>query len=92
MKKNFFRNYFENSAIVIKSLADEEKKIKLIIKNIRHSINRNKKILVAGNGGSSSDADHFAGELVCTYKNRTRKSIPRTKRANDQRSVFTFEK
>lgn len=76
MKKNLPKDYFENSAIVIKSLADEEKKIKLIIKNIRHSINRNKKILVAGNGGSSSDADHFAGELVCTYKNRSRKSIP----------------
>ena len=22
--------------------------------------------LVAGNGGSSADADHFTGELVCT--------------------------
>ena len=76
MKKNLLKHYFENSAGVIKSLADEEEKIELIIKNIRNCISRNKKILIAGNGGSSSDADHFAGELVCTYKNKSRKSIP----------------
>ncbi len=51
-------------------------KQKLILKNIKYALNKNKKILVAGNGGSSSDADHFVGELVCTYKNRLRKSIP----------------
>ena len=73
---NFYKNYFEDSANVIKSLTKEEKKIKLILKNIKNSINNNKKIIVAGNGGSSSDADHFVGELVCTYKNRLRKSIP----------------
>jgi phosphoheptose isomerase len=27
------------------------------------------KILIAGNGGSCSQADHFAGELTCTFKN-----------------------
>lgn len=73
---NFYKNYFEDSANVIKSLTKEEKKIKLILKNIKNSINNNKKIIVAGNGGSSSDADHFVGELVCTYKNKLRKSIP----------------
>jgi len=76
MKKSSVRYYFENSANVIKSLSNEEEKIKIIIKNIVRTINKNKKILVAGNGGSSSDADHFVGELVCTYKNRHRKSIP----------------
>ncbi|WP_034391644.1 D-sedoheptulose-7-phosphate isomerase [Candidatus Pelagibacter communis] len=73
---NFYKNYFEDSANVIKSLTKEEKKIKLILKNITNSIKNNKKIIVAGNGGSSSDADHFVGELVCTYKNKLRKSIP----------------
>ena len=75
MKKNLFKYYFENSAGIIRSLIDEEKKIELIIKNIINCISKNKKILIAGNGGSSSDADHFAGELVCTYKNRSRKSL-----------------
>ena len=76
MKKNLLKYYFESSAKIIKSLADEDQKIKLIVKNIKSCIDKNKKILIAGNGGSSTDADHFAGELVCTYKNRSRKSIP----------------
>jgi D-sedoheptulose 7-phosphate isomerase len=70
------KNYFNVSANVIKSLLLQEKKLTLIIKAIKKCINNNKKILVSGNGGSSSDADHFVGELVCTYKNRHRKSIP----------------
>lgn len=76
MKKNLLKNYFKNSAQIINSIIEEEKKIKLIIKNIKQCISKNKKIIVAGNGGSSSDAEHFVGELVCTYKNRSRKSIP----------------
>jgi D-sedoheptulose 7-phosphate isomerase len=75
MKKNLLKNYFEKSAHIISSIVEEEEKIKLIIKNIKECIDKNKKIIVAGNGGSSSDADHFVGELVCTYKNRSRKSI-----------------
>ena len=76
MKKNSFKNYFNRSAQIINSLVDEEKKIKYILKNIKLCISRKKKIIVAGNGGSSSDADHFVGELICTYKSRSRKSIP----------------
>ena len=34
------------------------------------------KILVAGNGGSASDASHFCAELVCAYENRNRVGIP----------------
>ena len=75
MKKNLLKYDLENRAGVIRSLIDEEKKIELISKNIRNCYNKKKKVLIAGNGGSSSDADHFAGELVCTYKNRSRKSL-----------------
>ena len=31
------------------------------------------KLLIAGNGGSSADADHFAGEMTCTYSNPKRR-------------------
>ncbi len=75
MKKYSFKNYFTSSSLVIKSLLKEEEKINNIINNIKNCIKKNKKILIAGNGGSSSDADHFAGELVCTYKKKSRKSI-----------------
>ena len=46
------------------------------ILNIAHlikKINNDGKITaIFGNGGSASDAQHFAAELVCTYKDRNR--------------------
>ena len=47
MKKNLFQNYFEKSSRVIKSIAEEEKTVKLIIQNIKDCINNNKKIFMA---------------------------------------------
>lgn len=34
-----------------------------------------KKVLIIGNGGSASEASHFAGELICRFK-RNRQSLP----------------
>ena len=33
------------------------------------------KLLIGGNGGSSADAQHFAGEMVCTYKDPNRRAF-----------------
>lgn len=33
-------------------------------------------ISIFGNGGSASDAQHWAAELVCTYQNRNRQPYP----------------
>ncbi len=35
-----------------------------------------KKILVAGNGGSAADAQHFAAEFMATFKKEKRKGYP----------------
>ncbi len=35
-------------------------------------INKNSKIFVAGNGGSNADAEHFVGEMICTFNDRKR--------------------
>ena len=61
------KKYFKNSSEVISSLEKNEEKIKLISEQILKMNKDNKKILVAGNGGSCSDAEHFTGELQCTY-------------------------
>lgn len=37
---------------------------------------RGGKILIAGNGGSAADAQHFAAEIVCTFARRDRKARP----------------
>ena len=52
-----------------------KKKILSISDTIYQAYKKDKKILVAGNGGSCSDAEHFVGELQCTYKKRTRKPL-----------------
>ena len=37
---------------------------------------KNSKILVCGNGGSATDADHFVTELVVRFKKSNRKALP----------------
>lgn len=69
------KNYFSKSSKIIESLNNFEEKIVFISDTIYQAYKKDKKILVAGNGGSCSDAEHFVGELQCTYKKRTRKPL-----------------
>jgi len=69
------KNYFKTSSTTIEKLHIFENQILQICKEIIEIKKKNKKILVAGNGGSCSDAEHFVGELQCTYKNRVRDPI-----------------
>ena len=49
--------------------------INLIIKKIIRCFNNGGKILIAGNGGSAADAQHFAAEFMGRYL-LTRKGYP----------------
>lgn len=68
-------NYLKKSADTIKSLDFFKNKIVSISNEIFKASKNGNKILVAGNGGSCSDAEHFVGELQCTYKKRSRKPL-----------------
>ena len=68
-------NYFNTSSNLIKSLSKHENEINIIVSKILENHKNGNKILVAGNGGSCADAEHFAGELQCTYKNSQREAI-----------------
>ena len=68
-------NYFKSSSKVIGELINHKDKVHLIAKKIIECKKNNRKILVGGNGGSCADADHFSGELQCTYKNSERSAI-----------------
>lgn len=57
------------------SLKQEEAKIKKITDEILKTRNKGNKILLAGNGGSCSDVEHFGGELICTFSKRNRNPI-----------------
>ena len=49
-----------------------QKKIVDISEEIINNSQLDKFSLIFGNGGSAADAQHFAAELVCTYKSRQR--------------------
>ena len=69
------KQYFKTSSLTIENLYEHSEKIKEICEHISKVSVEGKKVLVAGNGGSCSDAEHFVGELQCTYKKRDRKAI-----------------
>lgn len=78
MRKNRFEQYIDElittqkKVILDKSLmVSLEKTISLI----KHCFDRGNKILIAGNGGSAADSQHFAAEIVGRF-NRKRKAYP----------------
>ena len=64
------KNYFETSSLIIKSLAKHEIEIDKICKEILDCDNNNNKILVAGNGGSCSDCEHFVENYNALLKKK----------------------
>lgn len=83
-------NYFSESSKVIKSIIDHEKEIFQIVSGMKNAFNSNNKILIAGNGGSCADAEHFAGELVCTYKSADRKGLPAISLSNNASALTAW--
>ena len=68
-------NYLNNLSDTLKILVYEEKKIVKISDEIIKCNKKGNKILLAGNGGSCSDVEHFGGELICTFSKRNRKPV-----------------
>ena len=67
--KNVIESYLKKSKHNIDNLLNFENKeiissAKLLVKTIK----QDKKILICGNGGSASDAQHFAAELIGRFK------------------------
>tara|TARA_X000000950_G_C13547987_1_gene510326 strand:- start:23 stop:616 length:594 start_codon:yes stop_codon:yes gene_type:complete len=74
-KKKTVAEHFIKSSRLISTLGIYEKEINLVSDLIYKANKNDKKIMVAGNGGSCADAEHFTGELVCTFIKRNRKPI-----------------
>jgi D-sedoheptulose 7-phosphate isomerase len=55
---------FRNHLSIIKELEASSWKIEEVSQVIIDAYRKNKKLLIAGNGGSAADAQHIAGELV----------------------------
>ena len=74
MKKTI-DNYFNKTSQALKVLNDFSNEIEKIVQAIVNCQKNKKKILVAGNGGSSADSDHFVGELTCTFNDKNREAF-----------------
>jgi D-sedoheptulose 7-phosphate isomerase len=65
------KNYIQESLDLKNFILNDENllhNITEIIKNVKNTLSSGHKILIAGNGGSAADAQHFAAELVGRYK------------------------
>ena len=60
----------DQSILVFDSLS------KKLAQDIVESANKNKIILIFGNGGSATDSSHWSSELVASYENRKRRVLP----------------
>jgi len=65
-------NHIETSMGVLKNLIHE---ISLLSINVFECLQNNNKVILFGNGGSASDAQHIAAELVGRFKTE-RKGLP----------------
>jgi len=65
------KEYIEESISAKKAFLEDEGLINALaeaVDAVHHSIASGSKLLIAGNGGSAADAQHFAGEFVGKYK------------------------
>ena len=83
-------SYFGEGASVIASLNSEIDKIKEISLEIYKSHHQGRKLLIAGNGGSCADAEHFAGEMLCTFKDRDRSAISAISLSNNPSAITAW--
>lgn len=68
--KNYIINQINDSAATKKALVENDALVNLLVEVAQACVEvyrKGKKILIAGNGGSAADAQHFAAELVGRY-------------------------
>ena len=68
-------DYFDQSARAIEEVKNNLETVKQMVSGIFASQKAGGRLLVGGNGGSCADAEHFAGEMVCTFNDRNRRSF-----------------
>jgi D-sedoheptulose 7-phosphate isomerase len=66
-------DYFDESARAIEAVKENLDTVKEIVNEIFESQREGGRLLIGGNGGSCADAEHFAGEMVCTFNDRDRR-------------------
>lgn len=68
MNKKSLSKYIDDTVSVLLKSKDLDDKVNLATELIINSIEKNKKIIWCGNGGSAADAMHFSAELLGRFK------------------------
>ncbi len=85
VKESPITHYFEESSAVIDSITESIDVIERMAKGIYDSQLGGVgggKLLIAGNGGSCAQAEHFAGEMTCTFNDPNRRTFNAVSLAN----------
>ena len=69
------QDYIKLSKLSLDLIFNQEKNIEKLSQLILSALSKKKKIFICGNGGSSAQAAHFAGELIATFEKRNRKGF-----------------
>ena len=75
VKKKVLKSINQHNLLIKKQTNDIIQKIDIFSKYFINAINKNNKILIAGNGGSAADAQHFSTELTVKMK-KFRRALP----------------
>lgn len=83
-------NYFKDSSTTINDINDDINTIKRMAIGIYKSQLAGYKLLIAGNGGSCADAEHFAGEMTCTFSKPDRKAFSAISLTNNASAITAW--
>jgi len=87
---DILNNYFKNSSEAVKQLDKELPVIERMAVGIYEHQLAGGKLLIGGNGGSCADAEHFAGEMTCTFKDRDRKGFSAISLTNNPSAITAW--
>lgn len=87
---NILSDYFKKSGDVISDMSENLDIIKRMAIGIYESQLVGGKLLISGNGGSSADAEHFAGEMTCTFNDRKRRPFSAVSLTNNVSAVTAW--
>lgn len=69
---SMLKHNIEEAVATLRTLAELEPQVERAATLLAAALGSDRKVLVAGNGGSAADAAHFATEWVCRYRNDRR--------------------
>jgi D-sedoheptulose 7-phosphate isomerase len=69
------KDYLVQSKLTLDLIEKEKKSIEELSRLILSTLSKNNNIFICGNGGSSAQAAHFAGELIATFEKKNRKGF-----------------